>query len=649
MTKRNRLFILTVAVSILALTGISVVYAQGRSVELDAGHQNISDDAGPAVFSPNEPDLTAAKLPEQTGAYTGQSERDMNINLTAVLESILKERGYNVFLTSDDPKASNEQVKAEKAGQDQAGAYVIIHSAHYRHEDAGVRATVMSEENETAGALHEDSLNLAQKILDYVSLRTGRNNLGVLERDDLAEFNWSTVPTVIVEVGSLSSEADDNYLNSDQHLAETAYAIADALDTWFDQKGIAPAAVTEEKAEEAAPEEKAEEETEAAIEEKAEEETEAAPEEKAEEEAEAAPEEKAEEKAEEAAPEEKAEEETEAATEEKAEEEAEAAPEETAAGEEAELFSAAQEEEPMEPEKPAQTGSETEDQAEGTLSAPQEASAFTQQGEGEDRSTIEANFNEIATRVFNLLNTGNGTWAFYMRDIADDIGGNINSHSMQSASLIKLFIMGAVYENYDSLTAAYGKDIIDTKLYDMITVSDNDAANYLVGCLGDGDTQVGMQMVNAYCQQYGYNNTSMGRLLLQSNEYGDNYTSVLDCGKFLNAVYQTAKGTAVQADGSFQDGSSISTPLALPHGSDMFSLLSQQTKRNKIPALLPDGVQVANKTGELGNVENDAGIIYDTENGHDIILVFMSENVVATGEAQNTIAQASAEIYNFYH
>ena len=594
------MFILTVAVSILALTGISVVYAQGRSVELDAGHQNISDDAGPAVFSPNEPDLTAAKLPEQTGAYTGQSERDMNINLTAVLESILKERGYNVFLTSDDPKASNEQVKAEKAGQDQAGAYVIIHSAHYRHEDAGVRATVMSEENETAGALHEDSLNLAQKILDYVSLRTGRNNLGVLERDDLAEFNWSTVPTVIVEVGSLSSEADDNYLNSDQHLAETAYAIADALDTWFDQKGIAPAAVTEEKAEEAAPEEKAEEETEAA-------------------------------------------------TEEKAEEEAEAAPEETAAGEEAELFSAAQEEEPMEPEKPAQTGSETEDQAEGTLSAPQEASAFTQQGEGEDRSTIEANFNEIATRVFNLLNTGNGTWAFYMRDIADDIGGNINSHSMQSASLIKLFIMGAVYENYDSLTAAYGKDIIDTKLYDMITVSDNDAANYLVGCLGDGDTQVGMQMVNAYCQQYGYNNTSMGRLLLQSNEYGDNYTSVLDCGKFLNAVYQTAKGTAVQADGSFQDGSSISTPLALPHGSDMFSLLSQQTKRNKIPALLPDGVQVANKTGELGNVENDAGIIYDTENGHDIILVFMSENVVATGEAQNTIAQASAEIYNFYH
>ena len=114
MTKRNRLFILTVAVSILALTGISVVYAQGRSVELDAGHQNISDDACPAVFSPNEPDLTAAKLPEQTGAYTGQSERDMNINLTAVLESILKERGYNVVLTSDDPKASNEQVKAEK-------------------------------------------------------------------------------------------------------------------------------------------------------------------------------------------------------------------------------------------------------------------------------------------------------------------------------------------------------------------------------------------------------------------------------------------------------------------------------------------------------------------------------------------------------
>ena len=40
-------------------------------------------------------------------------------------------------------------------------------------------------------------------------------------------------------------------------------------------------------------------------------------------------------------------------------------------------------------------------------------------------------------------------------------------------------------------------------------------------------------------------------------------------------------------------------------------LLAAQTRRNKIPAQMPSGVSIANKTGELSDVENDAGIIYN--------------------------------------
>ena len=35
----------------------------------------------------------------------------------------------------------------------------------------------------------------------------------------------------------------------------------------------------------------------------------------------------------------------------------------------------------------------------------------------------------------------------------------------------------------------------------------------------------------------------------------------------------------------------------------MYALLKAQTRQNKIPAMLPDGVKTANKTGELDNVE----------------------------------------------
>ena len=204
---------------------------------------------------------------------------------------------------------------------------------------------------------------------------------------------------------------------------------------------------------------------------------------------------------------------------------------------------------------------------------------------------------------------------------------------MQAASLIKLFIMGAVYENYEKITDVNGTGNVDSLLDSMITQSDNTAANTLVSYLGDGNSDTGMQAVTAYCAAHGYTDSSMGRLLLQSNEFGDNYTSVKDCGLFLTSIYNNCMG--VSSD--------------MPGAEAMYNLLKRQTRTNKIPSRLPAGVHVANKTGELGDVENDAGIIYDSANGSDLVIVFMSENLNAVGEAQNAIASASRVLYDAYH
>lgn len=94
--------------------------------------------------------------------------------------------------------------------------------------------------------------------------------------------------------------------------------------------------------------------------------------------------------------------------------------------------------------------------------------------------------------------------------------GTIDDQQMQAASLIKLFIMGAVYENFDSLCDTYGADSVNNYLNPMITVSDNDAANTLVNMLGYGDDSAGMDAVNSFCQAHGYTSTSMGRLFFRT-------------------------------------------------------------------------------------------------------------------------------------
>ena len=126
----------------------------------------------------------------------------------------------------------------------------------------------------------------------------------------------------------------------------------------------------------------------------------------------------------------------------------------------------------------------------GTISPSHGSSAF-------DNKSDEK-INTLVTQVQSQLPGANGSWSVYICDLADGSEATINDSPMQAASLIKLFIMGAVYENYDSLSQQYGSATLDSYLTPMITVSDNDAANSLVSCLGGGDSTAGMQKVNSF-------------------------------------------------------------------------------------------------------------------------------------------------------
>ena len=272
-------------------------------------------------------------------------------------------------------------------------------------------------------------------------------------------------------------------------------------------------------------------------------------------------------------------------------------------------------------------GSSSEsDQQEGTLS-PSSNTTFT--------DNTDSSMDNLLNQVQSLLPTDNGTWSVYVCNLLKDSDGTINDTQMQAASLIKLYIMGAVYENYDALSQSHNGDEIDSNISSMITVSDNDAANILVNWLGNGDDAAGMAEVNNFCQEHGFTSTQMNRLLLADSTNGDNYTSAKDCGTFLKQIYQIVNGTLPAS--------------TLSNADAMYYQLKMQQRKNKIPAQLPEGVGTANKTGELDTVENDAAIIYDTAKGIDLVVCFMSEDLTDTGAAQNTIAADARAIYGYYN
>lgn len=277
----------------------------------------------------------------------------------------------------------------------------------------------------------------------------------------------------------------------------------------------------------------------------------------------------------------------------------------------------------------AETNVAVAETEQGTLSPSSENSDSVFGGtSASDEPVTDEALQTLLNQIQGQLPADNGSWSVFVSDLINETEGSINDQTMQAASLIKLYIMGAIYENYDQIIGQYGKDSVDSNLHSMITVSDNDAANTLITYLGGGNSSAGMQAVNSFCQEHGYTQTHMGRMLLASNDQDDNYTSVNDCGHFLIEVYKEEESSYA-------------------HASDMYALLKAQTRQNKIPAMLPDGVKTANNTGELDNVENDAGIIYDAAN--DLVIVFMSQNLSSAGNAQNTIASLSRTIYDYYN
>ena len=268
----------------------------------------------------------------------------------------------------------------------------------------------------------------------------------------------------------------------------------------------------------------------------------------------------------------------------------------------------------------------TSAQQEGTLS-PSSGTTFT------DNS--DDSLDNLLNQVQTLLPQDNGTWSVYVCNLSLDSDGVINDTPMQAASLIKLYVMGAVYENYDSLAQSHSTDELDSNISSMITVSDNDAANALVNWLGNGDDGAGMAKVNEFCQNHDFTSTQMNRMLLSGNENGDNYTSVRDCGTFLKEIYQISNGTISDS--------------TLPNAEAMYYQLKMQQRKNKIPAQLPEGVHTANKTGELDTVENDAAIIFDTAKGINLIVCFMSQDLTDTEAARQTIAADARAIYGYYN
>lgn len=243
----------------------------------------------------------------------------------------------------------------------------------------------------------------------------------------------------------------------------------------------------------------------------------------------------------------------------------------------------------------------------------------------------------LKTIIEENLQEQAGDWAAYIEDLSTGSNFAVNNHKMVSASLIKLFIMGAIYQEVYANNLAM--DDVDAYLEGMITISDNEASNILVSKLGNGtytdmyaeDFQAGLIKMNDFAASIGCMDTEQQRDMKNFREIPvseQNYTSVKDCGKLLSMMYSKKLVTEM-----FDE--------------EMLMRMTRQTRRHKIPAGIPSSIKCANKTGELSDVENDVAIVYSP--ACDYIICVMANDLPDTNSAQKNIIKLSSLTYNYFN
>lgn len=216
-----------------------------------------------------------------------------------------------------------------------------------------------------------------------------------------------------------------------------------------------------------------------------------------------------------------------------------------------------------------------------------------------------------------------------------------------AASLIKLWILWALYKNASMRKVDLDEEIILSEEYKtggfgvlqymhaglnitlrdcatlMIILSDNTATNILIDYLG-------IEKINNEIRRLGMQKTALQRKMMDAEAKArglDNFTSAQDVHSILAAILDSPE-------------------MPSKFRQEMLDILLKQQCNNKLPLLLPEGVLFAHKTGDLPNIEHDAGILF--LNDAKIIIVVAVYGVKNNLDGIRFHNQFGYLVYNYY-
>lgn len=244
--------------------------------------------------------------------------------------------------------------------------------------------------------------------------------------------------------------------------------------------------------------------------------------------------------------------------------------------------------------------------------------------------------------INGVLEGSDGTYGIVVKNLkTGEYYAQNEDRSFDTASLYKLWVMGAVFDqlesgrltmdqilsadasflnqefgitdDYAEITSGPVSYSVGEALEQMIGISDNYAALLLTD-------KVGLSEVSSFLAKNGFTRSFVGTGTKLPT------TTPAEVALFFEKLYNGQLAAAQSTD-------------------KMLAILKSQRLNDDLPKYLPDGTIIAHKTGELEPFIHDAGIVY-SESG-DYIIVVMSETN-SRPQAEERIALISKTVYQYF-
>ncbi len=195
--------------------------APSRSITIDAGHGG--DDPG-AIYT------------DETGKVWKESE--INLAVSLKVRDILKQNGVRVVMTRETDKTVVRKDRPILANSEKTALFISIHTN-------SVDGNTVANGFETWGSLEllkdvggVTDKSFAENVQDAVIDATDAKDRGVKDSVDLTVLYYSAMPSILVEVGFITNDAEREKMFSESYRDKLAQGIANGILKTFEDMGV---------------------------------------------------------------------------------------------------------------------------------------------------------------------------------------------------------------------------------------------------------------------------------------------------------------------------------------------------------------------------------------------------------------------------